>query len=155
VLIDSSKQDAFRDVLIREIIAADAAAAAELSGELGYPVAPDVMKQRIEFLSGLADHVIYVACLSEKVVGWIDIGVSHHLHAEPRAEIGGLVVSSEARGRGIGRLLVAHVEEWARQHGLTSMLVRSQIKREDAHRFYLREGYARTKTSVVFTKELG
>jgi hypothetical protein len=35
------------------------------------------------------------------------------------------------------------------------MLVRSQIKREDAHRFYLREGYVRTKTSVVFTKELG
>jgi hypothetical protein len=32
--------------------------------------------------------------------------------------------------------------------------VRSQIIREDAHRFYLREGYSKVKTSVVFEKPL-
>jgi hypothetical protein len=32
------------------------------------------------------------------------------------------------------------------------MLVRSRVTREQAHRFYLREGYELTKTSAVFSK---
>lgn len=145
----------FDDLLVRGMNAADAPAAAKLCGELGYSVSPDTMRQRIESLTRLADHAIYVACQAGEVVGWIDVGVSHHLQSEPRAEIGGLVVSSGVRSRGIGRRLVARAEQWALERGLKSMLVRSQIAREAAHRFYLREGYARTKTSAVFTKELG
>jgi hypothetical protein len=34
------------------------------------------------------------------------------------------------------------------------MVVRSQVAREAAHRFYLRHGYERTKTSAVFSKVL-
>src|SRR6185369_3694823 len=125
---------------------------AELSGELGYPVSPEVMQQRIASLS--ADHVVYVACLDGEVVGWIDVSLTHHLQSDPRAEIGGLVVSSKVRSRGIGRVLVASAEQWALERGLNSVVVRSQIAREAAHNFYLREGYARTKTSAVFTKQL-
>ena len=75
------------------------------------------------------------------------------LQSGPHAEIVGLVVSSKARSGGIGRRLVAHAEGWARLRGLQSMVVRSRVEREGAHRFYLREGYARTKTSAVFKKE--
>jgi GNAT superfamily N-acetyltransferase len=143
------------EILTREITTADAAVAARLSGELGYPVSEEAMRERIESLDQSADRAVYVACLAGAVVGWIDIGVIHHLQAEPRAEIGGLVVSSEARNAGIGRRLVALAEHWAAERGLKSMVVRSQIAREAAHRFYLREGYERTKTSAVFTKKLG
>src|SRR5712671_2051793 len=95
------------DLLTREITAADANAAARLSEELGYPVSPAEMKQCIEALERLTDHVIYVACIAGAVVGWIDVSISPHLQSEPRAEIGGLVVSSEVRGQGIGRRLMA------------------------------------------------
>jgi GNAT superfamily N-acetyltransferase len=148
----STPNRALEDLTIREITAADATAAARLSGELGYLVAPEIMQQRIDSLT--ADHTVYVACVAGEVVGWVDVGVAQHLQSEPRAEIGGLVVASEARGAGIGRLLVERAEGWARQRGLKSVVVRSQIAREAAHRFYLREGYARTKTSAVFTKTL-
>jgi GNAT superfamily N-acetyltransferase len=77
-----------------------------------------------------------------------------HLQADVRAEIGGLVVAAGCRSQGIGARLVGHAEQWARERGMCGMVVRSQIKREDAHRFYLREGYERTKTSAVFSKEL-
>jgi GNAT superfamily N-acetyltransferase len=145
----------FENLLIREVTSADATAVALLSAELGYPVSDDAMRQRIESLAARADHVVYVACLGGELVGWIDVGVIHHLQSEPRAEIGGLVVAHEARSSGIGRRLVARAEEWALERGLGSMVVRSQIVREGAHRFYLREGYERTKTSAVFTKKLG
>jgi GNAT superfamily N-acetyltransferase len=140
---------------IREINGADAAAVAALSGELGYPVSTDGMRRRIESLTGRADHAVYVACIAGEVVGWIDVGAIHHLQSEPRAEIGGLVVAHKTRGGGIGRRLVARAEQWAIERGFTSIVVRSQIAREGAHRFYLREGYERTKTSAVFMKKLG
>ncbi len=92
---------------IREITVADAEAAASLSDELGYPVPAAAMKQRIENLRKLNDHVVYVACLPGAVVGWIDVGIVHHLQSESCGEIGGLVVSSACRSAGIGAKLVA------------------------------------------------
>jgi GNAT superfamily N-acetyltransferase len=138
----------------REVTISDAAAAAELSGELGYPVSGEVMAQRIEGLQCSASHTVYVACLSHQVVGWIDVGICHHLQSEPYAEIGGLVVADGLRSIGIGRQLLAQAEQWAKARGLTKMLVRSRATREAAHRFYLREGYEHTKISAVFTKQL-
>jgi GNAT superfamily N-acetyltransferase len=142
------------ELLIREITAEDAAATARLTEELGYPVSPEIMTQRIESLNRFSDHVVYVVCLSGKVVGWIDVRETHHLQAEPRAEIGGLVVSSEVRGRGLGNRLIECAEHWARQRGLRNVVVRSRVAREGAHRFYLRQGYKQTKTSAVFMKDL-
>ena len=136
----------------REITLADASTAAELSRELGYPVSAEAMRQRIEALLGSAGRTVYVACLEGTLVGWIDVGVVRHLQSEERAEIGGLVVSSAVRSRGIGQLLLRCAEQWALGQGLKSVVVRSQIAREAAHRFYLREGYIRSKTSAVFTK---
>src|SRR6185437_15042478 len=99
---------------IRKIALADAEAAARLAGELGYPVSAGQMEERIEKVTSLREHVVYVACLADSVVGWIDVGVVHHLQADAYAEIGGLVVSSEFRSAGIGRQLVARAEQWAR-----------------------------------------
>ena len=139
---------------IREIAITDAGAAARLSGELGYPVSAEIMEDRIRRFSALPDHAVFVAHIQERVVAWIDIGAIHHLQAEPSCEIGGFVVSDGFRSTGIGRRLLARGEQWARERGLNRMIVRSQIAREAAHRFYLREGYERTKTSAVFTKAL-
>ncbi len=143
------------DIDIREIEVGDAEAAASLSGELGYPVEPHEMARRIRNLATLGNHAVYVACRPDgTVTGWIDVGITQHLQAEPYAEIGGLVVAESVRSVGVGRQLVARAEQWARDHGIATMRVRSQIARERAHRFYLREGYTQTKISAVFTKRL-
>jgi GNAT superfamily N-acetyltransferase len=142
------------EIQIREVTPKDAAAVARLAGELGYPCSVEAMCRRIESLQGRSGKMIYVACFQGDIAGWIDICTSYHLAADPRVEIAGLVVDSSVRSRGIGKLLVAKAEQWAREQGLTSMLVRSRVAREDAHRFYLREGYTRTKTSAVFAKDL-
>ena len=139
---------------IREITMADAEAAAKLSGELGYPASTEAMERRIHARAHLRDHVVLVASVADQVVAWIDVGIVHHLQAEPYGEIGGIVVADGHRGAGIGSELLARAERWIADQGIRTVLVRSQIKREDAHRFYIREGYARTKTSAVFSKEL-
>ncbi len=139
---------------IRPITLADAPSAARLSAEFGYPVSAETTARRIAWLEGRSDHAVFVATLEDVVVGWIDVGIVHHLQSEPYGEIGGFVVSEKHRSTGIGQQLVAKTEQWMQEHGLHRALVRSQIAREAAHRFYLREGYAHVKTSAVFEKEL-
>ncbi len=141
-------------LIIREILVSDARAAAELSAEFGYPVSLETMERRIAGLQNSPHHAVFLAHSNEIAVGWIDVGIVHHLQSEPYGEIGGLVVSEKYRSTGIGRQLIARAEQWMRAHGLRRALVRSQVSREAAHRFYVREGYARVKTSAVFEKRL-
>ena len=138
---------------LRAIEAGDAEAAAQLSTQLGYPVEPGVMADRIRAIA-LDHHGVIVACADRQVVGWIDVGVVQHLQSGAYAEIGGLVVSEAFRNQGIGTRLLRAAEGWARERGVKHIVVRSQIAREAAHRFYVREGYERTKTSAVFTRTL-
>jgi GNAT superfamily N-acetyltransferase len=58
----------------------------------------------------------------------------------PRCCLQDLVVSREARGRGIGKALLDAATEWAREHGCTHLQLSSGLGRVDAHRFYRREG---------------
>lgn len=140
-------------VTLREIRLVDAAAAARLSAELGYPADVAEMERRILGLNSAGQSVI-VACVNEDVVAWINMAATQHLQSGPYAEIGGLVVTAAHRNQGIGARLVRAAEEWARERGLDRVVVRSRSTREAAHRFYLREGYEQTKTSAVFTKVL-
>jgi|SRR5579883_1257646 GNAT superfamily N-acetyltransferase len=141
-------------VAIREIRPEDSEAAAQLSGELGYPASNGVMKRRIEDMRNLADHAVFVACMGDRVVGWIDVGIMRHLQSGAFGEICGFVVSETCRSRGVGRILLAYAERWVLDRGISRIVVRSRIARDDAHRFYEREGYTKVKISAVFSKVL-
>ena len=133
------------DFTVRDIGVADASRVAQLSAQFGYPVDAAVMQKRIQTLDRNRRAVL-VACSNDGVVGWIDVCENRSLAVGAYAEIGGLVVSESCRNAGIGAELVASAERWACDRGLNRMVVRSQVAREAAHRFYLREGYRRIKT---------
>jgi len=141
-------------MVIREIEPGDAAAAAELCAELGYPCEVDVMRERIQRVASSNDCRVLVACDAEGIAGWIDISIAHHLAAGVYGEIAGLIVAGNRRSQGIGRQLLAEAERWLVEREVGTIVVRSRVTREDAHRFYLREGYTITKTSAVFSKQL-
>jgi len=150
--MNTSSQANSSSVSIRRLTVDDAEAAAALSGELGYPSPPEDLRERIEELSHSADRVAFAAVIDGQIVGWIDAAMERHLQYAASAVIGGLVVREDMRGMGVGRRLCVEVEAWARSKSVPIVRVRSQIKREDAHRFYLRDGYRKVKTSLVFEK---
>jgi GNAT superfamily N-acetyltransferase len=78
----------------------------------------------------------------------------HPITRDACAEIAGLVVDEPRRGRGIGTRLMAAAEEWARNRGLGALRLRSNVIRDEAHAFYRRQGFASSKTSLLFTKTL-
>lgn len=59
-------------------------------------------------------------------------------------ELKRLYVAAAARRRGLGRALVARVEDWAREHGAGAVVLWSDTRFTDAHRLYEQAGYART-----------
>jgi GNAT superfamily N-acetyltransferase len=71
-----------------------------------------------------------------------------------RVEIVGLVVAEDCRRHGVGRELVQRAEQWAAGLGAATVVVRSNTKREESHRFYPALGYAATKTQAVYRKRL-
>jgi len=133
----------------------DAARLADLSTELGYPMTPDEAAQRLSELAAHEDHALFVADSDGRVAGWIQVSLPRIFETPRRAEIAGLVVDSAARGRGIGRHLVAAAEAWARERGCLAVRVRSNVVRERAHAFYRREGFRDLKTQLVLEKDLG
>ncbi len=141
-------------IFLRPLTPDDAPAAADLSAQLGYPVAPDELRRRIEALAANPDHNVVAAVLNDRLVGWIDAAIERHLPDPAAVLIGGLIIDDSARGSGIGKRLCEAVEQWAREQSISTVRVRSQIKRADAHRFYLRDGYRHVKTSHVFEKSI-
>jgi len=141
---------------IREMRDDDAMAVSLLTTQLGYSRSADEIAAWIARLSiENAEQVAFVACVGEDVVGWIEVSIERRLQSEPFGMIGGLVVSDGRRSRGVGQLLCRRAEEWVREQGLDTLRVTSRSTRQDAHRFYLRDGYSEVKTSLVFEKQLG
>lgn len=139
----------------------DLAGAAVLAGELGYAATRGELAERLPALEHSPSHALLVvdapgsgAAGAAAIAGWIHVEASHALIHEPLAEIVSLVVASGSRGRGIGAALVRGAESWARSRGLRRLRVRCRVEREDAHRFYEREGFRLEKTQRVFSKSL-
>jgi ribosomal protein S18 acetylase RimI-like enzyme len=142
-------------IKIRSAEERDITALARLAAELGYPSTPEQVRERFASIKAAAHQATFVAVIDgDTVIGWIHLSEAHTLETDPRAEITGLVVDSNFRSAGAGRLLVECGEEWARQRRLAVIGVRSNIIRARAHAFYEGLGYAATKTQKVFRKML-
>lgn len=139
---------------IRPAEAADAPELARLAGELGYPCTPAVMAQRLAAARQRTDGVTLVAAGGIGLWGWVTVQRKAGLLSDPCAEITGLVVDGQARECGIGRVLVERAEDWAREHGLARMLVRTNVNRSATHRFYEHLGYLRSKSHHLYDKAL-
>jgi len=127
---------------------------ARLSTELGYPMNADEAERRLAEISSHADHVLLVAESDGRAAGWIQVSLTRIFESARQAEIAGLVVEEALRGRGIGRRLVEEAARWARENGCGALRVRTNVVREDAQRFYRREGFSDVKTQRVLEKAL-
>ena len=140
---------------IRAATAADASDLAVLCEQLGYPADASTVARRLDDITECRSGAVLVAEADEgAVVGWAEASLQRHLVHDPRVMLAGLVVAEGARNQGVGVALLRAVEAWSREQGAAELIVRSNIVRERAHRFYLREGFAEKKRQAMFWKRL-
>jgi GNAT superfamily N-acetyltransferase len=131
----------------------DAAAVADLSGQLGYPASVEDMRRRIEQIGEDGDCLLLVAESGASIVAWVLVHVCRLVTSECIAQVSGLVVDETHRNSGIGALLMERAERWAQENKCRGVLLSSRSTREDAHNFYKRLGYSHVKTQEVFLKK--
>jgi GNAT superfamily N-acetyltransferase len=87
-----------------------------------------------------SERVVLVAERDAEVVGMAHLVPSGAANATHRAEVQRVAVAVDARGRGVGRELMAAVEEEARRRGLTLLWLTTHAG-SDAALFYESIGY--------------
>lgn len=142
-------------VKIRKARPTDAPRIGELSGQLGYPTPIRQMAVRLKSVLKMSSGACFVAeTKTDGVIGWVHVSVTPLLEVERRAEVNGLVVDEQVRSQGAGAKLLQAAEQWSRKMRCIGMSVRSNVLRERAHNFYLRQGYEHYKTQKAFRKKL-
>jgi GNAT superfamily N-acetyltransferase len=140
---------------IRPVGPRDGPALVRLAEALGYPSTAEQIQARLARIAADPEHAVFVAEIpGGPVAGWVHVFINKLLESDPRAEIGGLVADPAVRRRGIGRALMQEAEAWSRARGLKVVSLRTNIKREDAHRFYESLGYTSAKTQLNYRRQL-
>ena len=142
-----------KQVIIRSATLEDSAAIARLVTQLGYATSGDEMGKRLADILPHPDYMTCVAELEGQVVGMVGAGIGRYYEKNGYyGRLLALVVEEGRRGQGIGASLVAEAERRLQERGVTSVVVNSGSRRNEAHHFYLRLGYS--ETGLRFVKSL-
>ena len=132
------------DFTIREAQAGDAPQLAALIALLGHEMTAEAIAERIGAL-GVQGIPQLVAADGDRVVGLCGL---HRMtvvyRPKPVGRITILVVREDARGRGIGRALVAAAKDLLRNEGCGLLEITSNDRLTEAHEFYAHLGFDRT-----------
>ena len=143
------------EIQIREANLSDAGAIARLNREsMGYHYPEKETAEKLRMLLGRKQDKIFVAVIEDTVVGYIHANDYDLLYAPAMKNIMGLAVAQEYRRRGIGKVLMAAVEAWAKENGAKGIRLVSGAARQQAHAFYRDCGFGGGKEQLNFKKDL-
>ncbi|GGB82722.1 GNAT family N-acetyltransferase [Dyadobacter sediminis] len=98
-----------------------------------------------------SDNIHYfIAELNGNPVGIVSCHIQPLLHhAALVSEIQEMYIAPDYRSAKIGKALMEHVTAFAKSQGAIQMEVTSRSTRENAHRFYQREGFEKSHVKLV------
>ncbi|WP_295890685.1 GNAT family N-acetyltransferase [uncultured Vibrio sp.] len=135
------------EYIIRFASESDAAGINKVSEHLGYSqLSSTESTTKLQELLNSPQDQVFVAEWQGRIIGWLHLFYARRLASDNFFEIGGLVVSPDSRGYGIGRALV----QYAQAENLGKFRVRCNEKRLDAHKFYESIGFDSSKVQRVF-----
>lgn len=124
------------------------------STAFGYEYDLEKTKLRLADILSRKTDKIYVACVDDTVVGYIHGSDYECIYSDSLKNIMAIAVDEAYRGKGIGKVLLLCIEEWAEACGCCGVRLVSGFNRTGAHEFYLRCGYTNRKQQKNFIKYL-
>ena len=124
---------------------------------LGHETTAAHLERRIGELSGDPDCALlaYEDDAARRVLGFLQAERYELLYGGSGWNVVALAVAPEARRQGVGKSLLAALEDRAANEGHTFVRLNCKTARTDAHIFYERMGYTCDKTQKRFIKTIG
>lgn len=123
-----------------------------LNKELGYLYEEEKVRKKIKYIIESKKDIILVAYINNNIIGYIYGSEYELLYSDSLINILGFVVKESYRKNGVGTALIDKLEEIAIEKKYSGIRLVSGIDREDAHRFYERNGYIYRKEQKNFIK---
>ena len=132
------------NIEIREIKETDYLALLPLWSEFGGYANADNIVPHYDRMCGDDRYKTFVAVLDNEVVGFITSVQYYGIGVEGSyMVIIGISVKAEGLGKGVGTKLMQRMESYAKENGVFSIYLNSDIKRTEVHTFYQRNGYGK------------
>jgi GNAT superfamily N-acetyltransferase len=117
------------------------------------PIDTNAVRKVIEKGLGSDCQIYICATEGKKLTGYCSLTIKNSLWMSANlGNIDELVVDSEYRNQGIGKLLMNEIERIAKYSGCKRLELDSAFHRTDAHLFYDKLGFE--KRAYLFTKEI-
>lgn len=139
-------------VSIRRVSISDYKDIYMLNKELGYLYEEEKVREKIKYIIENKKDIILVAYINNNIIGYIHGSEYELLYSDSLINILGFVVKESYRKNGVGKALIDKLEEIAIEKKYSGIRLVSGIDREDAHRFYERNGYIYRKEQKNFIK---
>jgi GNAT superfamily N-acetyltransferase len=144
-------------MIIREAIEADLPSILSLYGQPDFDnggvVDLNDARDCLAMIGRYPDYRIYVAEIESGLIGVYSLLIMDKLAHKrtPSAILEDIVVATSHQRRGVGKALVAHAMDMARSRGCYKLVLSSNARRTDAHRFYDQLGFHRHGVSFHVT----
>lgn len=143
------------EIMIRKPELNDMDRLSVLNQQFEFAATEEEIRPRLASIQSNPSHVFFVAETDKKeVVGWVHAYEAPSLLSAATAEIGGLIVDENFRRRGIGKLLMAEVEKWAKEKGVCEILLATRVDRSIAFEFYKSLDFSLVHTTHFLRKQL-
>lgn len=120
--------------------------------ELHYDYPLENTTKKLELILSLDWQIIYVAEIDGQVAGYVQAHKYIGTFGDLFVNIMGLAVSKDFQGNGVGKALMFAAENWAQEIGAEGVRLNSGSERTEAHKFYEKIGYDKSKTQAKFQK---
>lgn len=78
---------------------------------------------------------------NEKLVGISGAWITVRIYSSKQLEIDHFVIDDTIRSGGLGKLFVAHIEDWAIKNDCKTVELNAYVQSDRAHKFYFQNGY--------------
>lgn len=134
------------DFIVRQAVIADAEDIYYINKTcLGYDYDLEKQQAKLEIILCDSTQVVFVAEIGNRVVGYIHLANYDVIYADNYKNCLGLAVDNDFKRMGIGSALLKQGEVWAKQNGAFGIRLCSGMERENAHKFYISQGYVENK----------
>ena len=111
--------------------------------QAGRPL-PLIYREAFERMSHQIGNDLYVTIKEGEVIGCMQLTVIHGISRKgmSRCQIEAVRISSQVRGGGIGKKMMKFAIEHARKQGCGLVQLTTDLRREEAHKFYKDLGFS-------------